>query len=77
MTVDVESLSAVEFLMMLNYEGNPPDDPAFDKIRMSPEEWRTMFPAAVATTAEEVPDDAAAPADAGPGGDPTAAEAPV
>jgi len=44
MAVDVESLTPVEFLMLLNYEGDPPPDPAFDKIRMTPEEWRTMFP---------------------------------
>jgi hypothetical protein len=59
MTVDVEALSPVEFLMLLNYEGNPPPDPAFDKIRMTPEEWRTMFPGAVqgaATPESEEPD---------------------
>ena len=44
MSVDVESLTPAEFLMMLNYEGNPPDDPAFDRIRMTPEEWQQMFP---------------------------------
>ena len=70
MAVDVDSLSAVEFLMMLNYEGNPPDDPAYDKIRMTPEEWRTMFPSAVTKT-EEVSDDGTVPADE----DPAAAEA--
>jgi hypothetical protein len=57
MTVDVESLSAVEFLMLLHYEGNPPNDPDLDKIRMSPEEWRAMFPAATTEpTPEEMPD---------------------
>jgi hypothetical protein len=46
MAVDVSSLSAVEFLMLLNYEGDPPPDPAFDKIRMTDDEWRKMFPTA-------------------------------
>jgi hypothetical protein len=76
MAVDVESLTAVEFLMMLNYEGNPPNDPAFDKIRMTPEEWRAMFPSAVVST-EEVPDDGAAPAAPAADQDPAATEAPV
>lgn len=52
MAVDVESLTPVEFLMMLNYEGNPPGDPEFDKIRMTPQEWRTMFPSAVVAPKE-------------------------
>jgi hypothetical protein len=68
MAVDIETLTPVEFLMLLNYEGDPPDDPAFDKIRMTPEEWRTMFPgAAPSSTGEEEPD--ASP------GDPPAADA--
>lgn len=69
MAVDIGSLSAAEFLMLLNWEGNPPDDPAFDKLRMTPEEWRTMFPAAQTETESEVPPDASP-------NDPPAAEAP-
>jgi hypothetical protein len=67
MAVDIEALTPVEFLMLLNYEGDPPDDPAFDKIRMTPEEWRTMLSTAPPPTGEEEPD--ASP------GDPPAAEA--
>jgi hypothetical protein len=58
MAVDIGSLSAAEFLMLLNWEGDPPDDPAFDKFRMTPEEWRMMFPAAKFKTESEVLPDA-------------------
>lgn len=46
MAVDVGSLTMPEFLMMLNWEGNPPPDEAFDKIRMTRKDWETMFPSA-------------------------------
>src|SRR3954466_10969212 len=66
MTVDVESLTMPEFLMLLAWEGNPPDDPAFDNIRMTPEEWRTMFPGAVQQSAPDAETEETDAGDAAP-----------
>jgi len=66
MTVDVESLTMPEFLMLLAWEGNPPDDPAFDNIRMTPEEWRTMFPGAVQQSAPDTETEETDAGDAAP-----------
>lgn len=60
MAVDIESLSASEFLMLMAYQGNPPPGTDYDKIRMSQAEWDEAFPAAK-QPAEEVPADAAVP----------------
>lgn len=61
MAVDIESLSASEFLMLMAYEGKPPPGEDYDKIRMSQAEWDQAFPAAVEQPVEEVPTDAAVP----------------
>jgi hypothetical protein len=47
MAVDIEKLSMPDFLALLRYEGKPPPGPEFDAIRMTPQEWDTLFPGAV------------------------------
>jgi hypothetical protein len=51
--------------MMLAWEGQPPPDPEFDKIRMSRQDWEKMFSGTPEKETDERVDDSAAPAAAG------------
>jgi hypothetical protein len=56
MSVDIESLTMPDLLTLLSYEGKVPPGPEFDDIRMSPQEWAALFPAAAAHDATPAPE---------------------